>query len=138
MKYSSPLRTVLSARLKSNPLIAQLKIRKSALFREVKTESDIERRKLLKAELKGVSTNLKRVTRRAITEFRREQVQEIESLEIEDCKRMWKELKSLCSWNRKVTVPGVVLNEMKEEAYGEKILDVWKRAFQARRGRHEV
>src|SRR5689334_6903395 len=52
LEYSRPLQSVLSARLKSNWQIAQLKSRKSVLFRAMKVEKDIEKRKILKQEAK--------------------------------------------------------------------------------------
>ena len=56
-------------------------------------------------------------------------MKEIEELEIDDCRRMWKELKKLSGWNHRETISDVVLNEEKQEVSGEGVKEVWKEAF---------
>jgi hypothetical protein len=51
------------------------------LFRAIKAEVNVENRKALKAQLKKVNKQLKSRTRKAINEYKREQVAEIERLE---------------------------------------------------------
>ena len=77
-----------------------------------------------------MSNNLKRKTRKVISEFKREQVKEIEGLEVDDCRRMWKELKALSGWTSRESVSQVLLNERKEEVSSEEgVKEVWKEAF---------
>jgi len=95
LKSTPPTRTVLKARLKADPRIVELRVNKSKLFRAIKAESDGEKRKPIKEELHRVSKKLKQRTRRAIESFKKEPAAEIESLEDDDCRRMWKELKTL-------------------------------------------
>ena len=76
-----------------------------------------------------MSRKLKRETRKAVNAFKREQVSEIESLETDDCRRMWKELKTLAGWRKKDDIPDTVRNEKNEEVTGEGVLEVWKESF---------
>ena len=76
-----------------------------------------------------VSSNLKRGNRKAVNKFKREQIEEIENLEIDDCRRMWKELKKLSGWTSKEKISETVMNERKEEVSGEGVYEVWKEAF---------
>ena len=129
LKHTKPLKTILSARLNSNPQLTQLRKRKQELFCLVKTEDETEKRKLLKEEVSKVSRKLKQCTRKAINQFKREQVKEIENLEQDDCRRMWKELKALSGWSRKEDTSNTVLDEKKQEVSGEGVFEVWKEAF---------
>ena len=95
MKNTKPIRTLLKARLKADDTIVNLRIEKSGLFHAIKAEMNVENRKTLKAQLKKVNKQLKSRTRKAINEYKREQVAEIERLQSDDCRRMWKELKNL-------------------------------------------
>jgi hypothetical protein len=126
---TKPHKTILSQHIKSNPELAELRKRKSTLFCEVKAERESEKRKTLKREVSIVSTKLKRETRKVVNEFKRRQIREIENLESEDCRRMWKELKTLAGWTRKEEISTTVTNEKKEEVCGEGVYEVWKESF---------
>jgi hypothetical protein len=56
-------------------------------------------------------------------------VREIENLEREDCRRMWKELKELSGWRTKSSLPDSVLDEKQREVSGDQISEVWKESF---------
>jgi hypothetical protein len=126
---TKPHKTILSQHIKSNPELAELRKRKSTLFCEAKAERESEKRKTLKREVSRVSTKLKRETRKVVNEFKRRQIREIENLESEDCRRMWKELKTLAGWTRKEEISTTVTNEKKEEVCGEGVYEVWKESF---------
>ena len=58
-------------------------------------------------------------TTKAINDFKRVKVRQIEGLENNDCKKMWKELKKLSVWSKKDAISDVEANEKKEEVSGE-------------------
>ena len=118
MKNTKPIRTLLKARLKADKIV-NLRIEKSGLFRAIKAEVNVENRKPLKAQLKKVSKQLKSRTRKAINEYKREQVTEIERLENSDCRRMWKELKNLSGWTHKDELSATVFDEQRREVCGD-------------------
>lgn len=97
----------------------------------MKEEKDDEKRRALKAELTKVSSQLKANNRKVIHQFKRAPVAEIESLEVDDCRRMWKELKLFSGWSRKEEEPSTVLDDKKQEVSGDKIYEIWKEAFHA-------
>ena len=99
------------------------------MFNKLKNEQEGESRKNLRKEMSRVSRNLKTQTRKAVNAFKREQVAEIESLEIDDCRRMWKELKKLAGWTKRDETTDTVRNEKNEEVKGEGVLEVWKESF---------
>ena len=75
----------------------------------MKREGNEDRRKRLKKELSLVSRKLKIETRKVINLFKRTQVKEIEKLEPDDTRRMWKELKALSGWTRKEEIDNTSL-----------------------------
>jgi len=83
----------------------------------------------LKAQLKNVNKQLKSRTRKAINEYKREQVAEIERLENSDCRRMWKELKNLSGWTHKDELSATVFDEQRREVCGDNVDEVWKEAY---------
>ena len=85
----------------------------------------------MKTHLSQVSRKLKIETRKAINLFKRSQVEEIQKLEPDDARRMWKELKVLSGWNRKEEVDNTVLDEKTREISGEGVMKVWKEAFRS-------
>jgi len=129
LKHTKPTETIFTASLKSNREIIELRIRKNQLFRKVRDEQDKEKRAALKVEVQKVNRNLKRKIRKAINEFKRAQVREIEYLEVDDCRRMWKELKALSGWKNKDKLSETVLDEKKQEVCGEGVFEVWKESF---------
>jgi hypothetical protein len=129
LKNTKPIRTLLKARLKADGAIVNLRIKKSELFRTIKAEDNIENRIVLKDQLKKVSKQLKQRTLKAINEFKREQVAEIERLEIDDCRRMWKELKRLSGWTRKDDLSDTVFDDKKQEVCGDNVEEVWKETY---------
>ena len=86
-------------------------------------------RKRIKINLGRVSNKLKRETKKTINQYKQYQVREIESLEVGNCRRMWKEFKKLSGWNKKEDMADTMLNENKEEVCGEEAQKVWKEAF---------
>ena len=96
-----------------------LRIEKSALFRAIKAEMNAENRNALKAQLKRVNKQLKSRTRKAINEYKLEQVAEIERLQSDDCRRMWKELKNLSGWAHKDELSATMFDEEKTEVCGD-------------------
>ena len=131
LAHTKPSRTVLSARLKSNEQIAELRIRRNRLYRKIKKQTDKDRRMELKCEVQKLNQKLKQKVRKAINGFKREQVREIENLEVDDCRRMWKELKTLSGWTSKEKISNSLFDEKKEEVCGERVLEVWKESFKA-------
>jgi len=128
-QQAKPNTKTFKATIRSNPNLREIRKRKKELYKATKTEEDVQKRKNLKKELSRVSNCLKRASRKAINEYKREKVKEIESLEIYDCRRMWKELKGLSGWTRKEETTNTVLDEKKEEVSEEGIMRVWKEAF---------
>jgi Reverse transcriptase (RNA-dependent DNA polymerase) len=129
LALAKPQQKVLKARLKSKVDIVDMRIRKNKLYREVKAERDAITRAAIKKQVTRLNKQLKKRIREEISMWKREQVKEIEDLEVDDCRRMWKELKTLCRWNHQETVSDVVLNEEKQEVSGEEVKEVWKEAF---------
>ena len=129
LKNTKPIRTLLKARLKADDKIVSLRIEKSGLFRAIKAEMNVESRQTLKTQLKKVNKQLKSRTRKAINEYQREQVAEIERLESSDCRRMWKELKNLSGWTHKDELSDTVFDEQKREVCGDNVDEVWKEAY---------
>lgn len=125
-----PYAVRLTARIQATPELRRLKKRKKECFVEMKSEGNEERRKRLKRDLSSVSRELKKEARKVINKYKRCQVKEIEALEPDDCRRMWKELKALSGWNRKEEASDTVLDEKEHEVDGEGIMRVWKEAFQ--------
>ena len=78
-----------------------------------------------------MSKELKKRTRQAINKYHREKVAEIESLAPDECRRMWKELKSLSGWKTKDELSETVFDDTKQEVFGEKVVEVWKETFRA-------
>jgi hypothetical protein len=128
---TKPMHIVLSAKLKSNATLERLMKEKFSLHNQAKAEPDVERRKALKKELSKTSNALKRESRKVINEFKRERVREIEHLEPDDCRRMWKELKRLSGWKRKEEISQIMFDEEKREVEGKEVEKVWARAFHA-------
>jgi hypothetical protein len=126
---TKPQRRILIARIRSNPELKDLRKQKKEAFHKMKSEKEEEKKASWKKELSKVSRKLKRQTRKTVNTFKREQASEIESLEPEDCRRMWKELKKLARWTKKDKTPDTVRNEKNEEVSGEGILEVWKESF---------
>lgn len=131
LKNNKPSRTSLKARLKSDEVIVELRMEKSRLFRAMKAEDNVEKRQVIKEQLWKTNKKLKLRTRKAINEFKTEQVKEIERLEANDCRRMWKELKTLAGWESKDRLPETVLDVKGHEVCGNEVAEVWKEAFQA-------
>jgi hypothetical protein len=72
-----------------------LRKRKKECYENIKGVESEESRKRLKTELSRVSKDLKKETRKVINAYKTHQVKEIERLEPDDARRMWKELKAL-------------------------------------------
>ena len=131
IQQSQPIKITMRAKLNTTSNIKYCRKRKAELFDQMRNERDVERRKRIKVTLGRVSNKLKRETKKAISQFKQQQVREIENLEVGNCKRMWKELKKLTKWNNKEEIPDVVVNDRKEEVKGEGVKEVWKEAFRA-------
>ena len=129
LEKCKPNRKLLKARLKSTPEITELRIQKNRLYREAKTEKEAARRVEIKVKAKKVNTKLKKRIRNEINSYKREQVKEIEDLEVDDCRRLWKELKALSGWTSKDSISDTVMNEAKEEVSGEGVFEVWKESY---------
>jgi hypothetical protein len=129
LKHTKPLKITLNAKIKYNATIKELKKERQRLFCEVKRERERERREKLKQEVVRISKRLKQQTRKTINRHKREQTEEIEGLERDDCRRMWKELKDLAGWTSKEGISETMFDEKKQEVSGEKVLEVWKEAF---------
>jgi hypothetical protein len=129
IKEQKPIATTLKARLRSTQGIVTLRILKNRLYRDMKKEKDEERKKRLRLQTSKVNKQLKQRIREAIISFKCERVREIENLEREDCRRMWKELKELSGWRTKSSLPDSVLDEKQREVSGDQISEVWKESF---------
>lgn len=125
---TKPMHVALTAKLKSNPTLERLMKEKFSLHNQAKAEPDVERRIALKKKLSKTSRELKRESRKVINEFKRERVKEIEHLEPDDCRRMWKELKRLSGWKRKEEVSQIMFDEEKREIEGKEVEGVWARS----------
>ena len=129
LEQVKPINVTLRAKLRTNANVRFCRKRKRELYQKVLKERDVEKRKRYKKELSRVGNKQRRETRKAINGYKRERVREIEGLETNDCKRMWKELKKLTVWSKKDAISDVMLNEKKEEVSGEGVKEVWKEAF---------
>jgi len=129
LRKCKPHRHHLTARLREDGTVRKLRRKKRDLFEKIKAEREVERRLRLKRELSKASNLLRRRTKKVMDEFKTKQVAEIERLEPDDCRRMWKELKTLSGWQNKEKVSDVLFNERKEEISGEGVQEVWKEAF---------
>ena len=128
MALTPPSHKKLTASIRCSSELKRLRKKKSELFAKMR-DADQEQSRVVKRELCRVSNLLKRRTRTAVNKYKREQVAEIEGLEPDDCRRMWKELKTLSGWTRRETTPETMLNESKEEVSGDEVKEVWKEAF---------
>jgi len=128
-QHTKPFFTTLRAKIQSTPALKSLRKKKAQLFAKMKAEEKEESRKAIKKELSLVSRKLKSEARKAINEYKRNQVLEIERLQANDARRMWKELKALSGWRRKEKLEDTVLDEKREEVSGEEVIKVWREAF---------
>ena len=129
LAQAKPINITLTAKLRTNSNVTFCRKRKRDLFQRMLKETDVTKKKVLKKELSRVGNQMRRLTKKAVNGYKRQRVKEIEELETNDCKRMWKELKKLTVWSRKDEISDVMLNEKKEEVCGEEVKEVWKEAF---------
>ena len=129
-----PLLTTLTARLKTNPDIINLRMRKNKLYRMKKDCSNPDNKKMIYEEIFKVNDTLKKRIRQERDKFRKEQITEIEDLQQTDCRRMWQELKRLAGWTGKTKEIQAVLNDKQEEVC-EEALKVFSKLSETDRSR---
>lgn len=88
------------------------------------------RRQKAREELKLLNKELKKKNRQVIQTFKKERLEEIESLGKDDSRRMWWELKKLAGWSKREEAPEMVLNLNGEEVRGPQALEAWKTSFE--------
>ena len=119
----------LQATLSKSEEIRQLRKRKKQVFEKIKSQEE-ETRQKAREELKLLNKELKKKNRQVIQTFKKERLEEIESLGKDDSRRMWWELKKLAGWSKREEAPEMVLNLNGEEVRGPQALEAWKTAFE--------
>jgi hypothetical protein len=105
LRVCQPRRIFLSARLRSTPEIISLRVKKNKLVRQRKDEMSREERLKLTTRIHTLDRELKKRIRREREKWKTDQLEEIEQLKPEDCRRMWKELKTLSNWTTREPLP---------------------------------